>query len=453
MKRRLFLLLSALCFGFLPVVNAETCTENCIAQIGETLYASINEAVNSVTENDAVTIEVLRDSTDESGIFLNPGSKNITIDFNGYTVTISKNAVGSTGTVNQALHLEKGNTVVLKNGTIILDDSNTYFKHMIQNYSNLTLENVTVDASKTQIIGLALTNNAGEVTIKGNTNIYASSKENAVAFDVYWWVNGGYKVGPKVTIDTTGTIVGNIEIANGGTDFVTGSVSELTIKNINHVGTLDVSDENAIILVNGGKFSDENVKNYIGELNKVTKEKDIFVVSDNKEIETTVEEGTVEFESEEAIDNSYQLVVEPTASEEANEASKAVTKKLTDANKIEKIKVINVYDIEVQDSLGETVTMEDGNFVISLPVSKEMQKFDMYKVAYIKDGKVEEVFAAKLVNGKVVFKTTHLSTYAVVGMNKVTNPDTADNIILYIALNLLSLLGLLAFAYNKKRFN
>ena len=62
MNGKTLLLLFALCFSFLPGIKAETCSEDCVAKIGDTKYASINEAVKSVTGNEAVTIEILKDS-------------------------------------------------------------------------------------------------------------------------------------------------------------------------------------------------------------------------------------------------------------------------------------------------------------------------------------------------------------------------------------------------------
>lgn len=467
MNGKTLLLIFALCFSFLPGIKAETCSEDCVAKIGDTKYASINEAVKSVTGNEAVTIEILKDSTDESGVFLGKGTKNITIDFNNHSVTFTKDAVGSTGTENQALHLEKGNTVVLKNGTIVIANVPNEIKMGIQNYCDLTLEDITFDASITNM-GYAISNNAGEINFKGKTNIYASSKKDAVAFDVYWW-SQYYPEGPKVTIDTTGEIKGNVELANDGKNIVVGKNNSLTIKNVKHTGKLIVEGNDAVVLVSGGTFTDEKVKDYIDELSKVTKQGDFYVVGDNKEIEATIDDGTIEFASEAALDNSYRLIVVPATKEEINESDKTITKKINNDKKVKDLKVINIFDIEVQDSLGDTVEMKNGKFVISLPIKEDMQKYDIYKVVYIKDGNVMEQIDAKLVNGKIVFNTTHLSTYAVVGMNKVAenpnfltqtntsvteeNPKTGDNIALYLiicSLSLISFAGLNLYTKRKK---
>ena len=60
--------------------------------------------------------------------------------------------------------------------------------------------------------------------------------------------------------------------------------------------------------------------------------------------------------------------------------------------------------------------VEDGKFTISLAIDESLRNFKNYKVIYLnEDGNIEEVIDAKLVDGKVVFTTTHLSTYGVIG--------------------------------------
>ena len=92
--------------------------------------------------------------------------------------------------------------------------------------------------------------------------------------------------------------------------------------------------------------------------------------------------------------------------------------------------------------------MEDGKFTIAIAIPEAEQKYDVYKVVYIdEDGKISQTIDAKLVEGKVVFTTTHLSTYGVIGYNNVTetetktekNPETSD-------INLALILGIFGLA-------
>ncbi len=114
--------------------------------------------------------------------------------------------------------------------------------------------------------------------------------------------------------------------------------------------------------------------------------------------------------------------------------------------------MIALYDINVVDGT-QVVPMEDGEFTISISIPESMQKFDTYKAFYIdNDGKIAETLDAKLENGKVVFTTTHLSTYGVLGYNNVIeeNPKTSDiNLPAMIGLILTALFGA-TFALRKR---
>ena len=60
----------------------------------------------------------------------------------------------------------------------------------------------------------------------------------------------------------------------------------------------------------------------------------------------------------------------------------------------------------------------------------------------------------KLVNGKVVFTTTHLSTYGVIGYNNpTTNPETSDNIVTYAVILCASIFALGSAVTLRKRYN
>lgn len=123
---------------------------------------------------------------------------------------------------------------------------------------------------------------------------------------------------------------------------------------------------------------------------------------------------------------------------------------------------IAAYDISMYN--GSTIVpLSGGSFRIKIPVST---KYDIYKVAYIKNGTVAEEISATYENGFVSFTTTHLSEYAVYGKNKSNNistdiengeknPDTLDSIQLYGTLFTLSCLMLLGsiIVYNKKKKN
>ena len=133
----------------------------------------------------------------------------IIIDLNGHTYTPNQ-AVGSTGTVSQGFHFEKGWKVIIRNGTLKAGQPGV--KMLVQNYADLTLENVILDGRDIEGTGrYVLSNNFGNVVIKGNTQILA--KEGDIAFDLWYGMSATYDDGVSVTFDETftGRVEGNIE--------------------------------------------------------------------------------------------------------------------------------------------------------------------------------------------------------------------------------------------------
>ena len=139
-------------------------------------YATIAGALAGETSATSLIIELQADVGGD-GVFLAAGSKNITINFNGYAFNMNGSLVGSTGTESQIMHLEKGNTVTLNGGTIAYAGSATGASMIIQNYSNLTINNMKLDGSKLNNSSMCytLSINNGIVSITGNTDIIAST--------------------------------------------------------------------------------------------------------------------------------------------------------------------------------------------------------------------------------------------------------------------------------------
>ena len=108
--------------------------------------AALKAALESGSKEISVKLE--SDITDGKGIFIKANDeKNIVLDLNGHTIEFVGPAVGSTGTQSQALHLEKNNNITIKNGTLKLGAAASGIYMLIQNYCNLTLEDVTVDGT------------------------------------------------------------------------------------------------------------------------------------------------------------------------------------------------------------------------------------------------------------------------------------------------------------------
>lgn len=262
----------------LPAGQVAVASEPAVARIGDKTYPTLAAAVDAVPKDTPTTITLLADTTG-SGVRVGKRTieedgedkdvdwpMNITFDLAGHTYTVVNPTVGSTGTETNAFQLLKGSTVTFKNGKI----TSSVAKILIQNYCNLTLENVVLDGTNlADTTPYTLSLNNGKVNITGNTSILA--KKGGVAFDLYYWPGGGYLDGVQVTVNTTGTISGTIELtadgSAGGQPEDAAEHNKLDILNINHEGSIRNtlgSYDTDVVSISGGTFADTPVR-YTGD--------------------------------------------------------------------------------------------------------------------------------------------------------------------------------------------
>ena len=185
--------------------------------------ASIADAVADLATAGSknVVVTVANDLTGTEGIKTAKGNT-LTLDMNGKTIGV-KYGDGSSGTTTNGMQLLQGSTVTLKNGTYKAEhgeDKDHNIAILIQNYSNLTIDNCTLDmreandtAGNSKGTSYVVSSNCGNITIKGNTNIFARKGEYAL--DVMHWENASYKKeGTHVVFDEsmTGTVDGKIDV-------------------------------------------------------------------------------------------------------------------------------------------------------------------------------------------------------------------------------------------------
>ncbi len=249
-------------------------------------YASISEAIEDINDSSQKTIKLLRDEENGAG-FVIPEDFNIVIDFNGKTYNVTEPLVGSKDTETNGCQLLRDSTIVFKNGT--LKSASAYI--LVQNYSNLTLQDMTLDATASEVNDYVMSNNNGKVSIEGNTSI----KGDKVAFDVCWAPNGGakYPDGAQVTVDTYGIIKGDIELGTWGTISESNQnnvKSTLTINSINHNGKISITKEylNNQITINGGTYSTD-VTAYLAEGLFCPFVNEQYVVKSTEKIKITVD--------------------------------------------------------------------------------------------------------------------------------------------------------------------
>ena len=197
---------------------------NNAALAGTTIYASLAEAVAA----EGNEVKLLGNSTG-AGVVID---KSITIDFNGKTYSFNGGAVGSSNTKSNGFQILKGNNVTLKNGTLnVAEAAKGEFYILIQNYANLTVENMTLDGtnldkySTTDGDSYVLSNNSGNVVVNGNTNITANDEgDKAFAFDACDKSGWGYEI-PNVTVNTIGKVTGKVEVTGGNLVIYSGTYS------------------------------------------------------------------------------------------------------------------------------------------------------------------------------------------------------------------------------------
>lgn len=184
-----------------------------VAAIGNKYYKTLAAAVKEATSGDTITI--LNDVDEAPGISV-PSGKKFTIDFDGHTYTVSRPGAGSPETETNGFQLLQGSNITFKNGTIRISDKNgsvgsgNPIGRIIQNYANLTLENMQIYAEN-QAGGedYALSFNCGDIVFKGDTSIYVTDPENTIVFDIC-----KFSSYPSVAVvfdeSYTGTIQGTI---------------------------------------------------------------------------------------------------------------------------------------------------------------------------------------------------------------------------------------------------
>lgn len=270
MKKRFLSIMMALCLALslLPATalaaddtgvectDGEKCTH--IAEIEGKHYESLQAAVNAVepSQIDATTIRLLNQEK-FSGVRVN--GQNIVLDLGGRTYTVGDPTVGSVGTETNGFQLLQGSKVTMRDGT--LKASNYYnLKILIQNYCDLTLEDITIDCSEGNCL-YAISNNCGDTVIRGNTNIIATSGQ--VAFDVC-----DFQSYPSVSVTFDDTFVGKVD----GTIEYTGTnadIHKLTIKGNGtftgeiKAGSTSTEAAKEAINISGGQFEKTISADYI----------------------------------------------------------------------------------------------------------------------------------------------------------------------------------------------
>lgn len=275
-------------------------------QVGNETFATMRQAVDAV--EDGGTITLLDNDPDATGIAIDSG-KNFTIDFNGFTYTLVGPGAGSTGTETNGFQLLKDSNITFKDGTIRIAEGAKNIKRIIQNYSNLTLEDMQIYSKNQQPDeNYPLSINNGIVTFKGNTSIFTTSPD-VIAFDVCKF--SSYP-SAHVTFDEsyTGKITGRILYDSDKEE-----THSLTIKGNGHFVGIDKKEDAAAspnINVYGGTYNDTDALKYLKSGGQITVDlnsnvEDDLVVPENTKVTLNLNRHTITNESSHTIHNEGTL--------------------------------------------------------------------------------------------------------------------------------------------------
>ena len=405
------------------------------------IYGSINKTDTNYT---TVTIEkdVILEGKYGAFISLNKDSNNVshaygtTVNINGTLKGIKEGDPGAGFYINGLLQDVENAPVININSSANLNGNGGAI--YAAGYAVWNIKDANLNGKE---YGVAL--KAGKFNFN-NTKIENNGEKKEGTYNG----NGVDPAGATFQIESNNSYIGKIEInIDGGTyksvngdviyhymaqkagttEKVNNSLTSLSIKNGTFNGEINLLEEDTKnVTITGGTFNTDVTK-FIGNKYIVNKNGNTYAVVENKVLETTDEK--VIFESEEAIPNDFTLKVTEKTEDEIKKGTEKVTETYKDNKKVKEVKLINLYEIEILNGDNRVENLEDGKFTIAIAIPESEQKYDAYKVVYFdEDGKLVETLDAKLENGKVVFTTTHLSTYGIVGYNNVAtnNPNTSD---------------------------
>ncbi len=151
-----------------------------------------------------------------------------------------------------------------------------------------------------------------------------------------------------------------------------------------------------------------------------------------KEIENTTGIKTIiSFEKE--VSKDYTLDIKQI--DIKKELADKNIKFLVDINVLEGVNIVKINNIKMK---------------IKIALPDNLKDYTKYEVVYIDNNEVKETIPAKVENGYVVFETSHLSQYGIVATS-ITNPNTSDNVISYIVISALTLLGLTVLVVKRNK--
>ena len=171
---------------------------------------------------------------------------------------------------------------------------------------------------------------------------------------------------------------------------------------------------------------------------------DFLVVKDSKKVNNDVNLITSDIESDVTISTTSKTIPLDTLISVA---------KLTKGEEYDKIvKILNATDFEMFDlklfskSTGDYITkLSDNTFEVRIPIKDELKDKDLV-VYYVDDNNKVIEYKVVVEDGYAKFNTDHFSIYTLAHLQKsntINNPDTGDNVMLFVLLGAMSLIGII----------
>lgn len=145
--------------------------------------------------------------------------------------------------------------------------------------------------------------------------------------------------------------------------------------------------------------------------------------NNNEEVTTTTTKSTTtKTINKELKEELYGVSVEYSDTKEIEDDHKLEVVKLEEKVSIEN--VVALYDINLKDINNNIVKVENTSLLITIPY-QNVDNYKTFKVLYLNDtNEVLETIPASYLDGKVSFRVTHLSRYAIVGEKDETKTTT-----------------------------
>ena len=145
-----------------------------------------------------------------------------------------------------------------------------------------------------------------------------------------------------------------------------------------------------------------------------------YVDTKNSVDNKTLTKDNVVLISDKEVNSKYELAVNDLKEEEIGQKVQGL---------LEDLKLVGFYDLAVYNGKKE-VSMKNGVYTRKIKLMEDVSLYDDLKIIYVADsGNIEEYIDAYVEDGYIVFNTSHLSHYGIIGTQKAidVNIETGSN--------------------------